>query len=1444
MADITSQFDDLILQSATKYGLDPDRFRRQIFQESSFRPDAVSKANCVGLGQINPKTAKRYGIDPNTLTDPSVNLDLSARIMKDNLVMTKGDYNGALAMYNGGTKARIAYMEGRYEDLPKETYNYISNLGDDNKFAKKAPPQKTPEQIAEAESEASSLAEASPLVEASSLAEVKKPDKLDDQGVQSSLEAFDVKDLTNDQYRDVVKSQLLMNTSRSTLLGQGFRSKRWASLSDVYDPATDQTETPDVGFFSGLTHNWFINSINMGSASQDYFGEQFKPDANQRAEILQMVGYDSDRYQAVLNGAGSMDDVKRRVKVNNEYLDYKMAEANADMLSSFMSSIGSGVSDPLSYVPVVGAYGMAGRVATGAVLGAVSNQLETYTSGAEHDIIEDMIVGGMFGAGIEFAFKGMGKAGTYVGDSARRANIIRDYELGGKELPSEVFNGIGGSTEAAKTINTFRENLEARLPVGSVLGVVKRLQNSEAVDLFRKIFIDRGSGTKDAEGHYVATTFDGITAQEKLRDAEIKLTNFEVQARDHIGNLRKEGYSDVDVMDCFYRSIGGAKTKLDGNAEFEAFKKECLDIIAPYTTEGGVQDFFPRVADPVKVSDRIETIQGTKGQRGDVVNTLTDQIAESLIKGYETNPAVKARIDQYYYDKVYKPKLEANKKEIEEHQKKAVPETINEVKNIRKEVSRKSSNKFTRIKNIEDNAKNRVSEIQAKIDGLPDELKKAHSEIDKKVNAKLDEINEAYKKNVAKAKTYEDLEKAEAKKDKAIAELTEKEKLRKQEASDRIAKKKESYKKQIEETKARAKESTDKLKNEVSDIQKKGAKEEATVISNYKYDKAPLPLPEKPSQAEINQWVRENARSDAYGWVDQNQSNPSTLNLYGTGNAKYDPNVTRIPWDTTLRGASGVGIDDFRANPIEAIRIYVNKKTGDSIVQGLGFDSEQAFREHLNQLAVDEMNKSVGKGLKKEQIQRAFNLTADMIYGKYGSRADINTSWLGAVADVVRNLTFFSKNALMGVANIFEQGEAVKHYGAVQILRNTPLVRELFDNWTKNGMSNADVRHAQSLIFGLSVKNAGVFRDIAQESYERQLHRFQGNKSKAMLVAASESLAQASPFTKFLQSTENSIVEGSQGMFLGELIQYAHNKSLRPKGFLTKETLARNGVSVENFNKMLKLLRESTTVDKNGAISITNLQHLMSGDVMGLATLRRLGDYVAHEVIQKNTIGDTFLWEGSKRNPFMQMLLQFKTFAIRSYDKRIRKMMNRAAEGDALGQAYSIFLSTALGTVGAMANTCIGMVGMTEEQREEYLKQTIAYDKNEGVTMDTLFQVGINGVMRSSVLAFPALVASTAGYNPSVKTTADIDYFANKAETYQGFDADKYLRAMFPAYSTVASLANIGGYGKDVVMSSINDDYTEKQAEQARARFAKSVRSFSNVPFFKWGLYNLMNEDY
>ena len=283
---------------------------------------------------------------------------------------------------------------------------------------------------------------------------------------------------------------------------------------------------------------------------------------------------------------------------------------------------------------------------------------------------------------------------------------------------------------------------------------------------------------------------------------------------------------------------------------------------------------------------------------------------------------------------------------------------------------------------------------------------------------------------------------------------------------------------------------------------------------------------------------------------------------------------------------------------------------------------------------------------------------------------------------------------------------------------------------------------------------------------------------------------------------------------------------------------------MDNFDNLLKILKSATEIGENKAIKITNLDAILSKDPSALATLRRMGDYVAHEVIQKNTLGDTFLWEGASKNPFMQLLLQFKTFSIRSYDKRLKKMMGRAAEGDALGQSYSLFLSTALGTLGAMANVLVGTAGMNDEQREAYLKKTIKYDPNDGITFDTLMQVGINGAMRSSVLAFPSLVLNTMGVNTNVKTTTEgFDYQKEGSEMYKGFSADKWLRDLAPAYSTIKSFMDIAGYSSNVIKMSGDENFTEEDKERNRERAVRAVRNSTNIPFLKWGLYNILSDE-
>lgn len=111
----------LAYQTAQKYGIDPDLFVRQIQAESAFRPDAVSSAGAIGLGQLMPATARELGVDP---TDPVQNLEGAAKYMKQQLDRF-GDPALALAAYNAGP-SRVAKANG----IPNitETQNYVAKI--------------------------------------------------------------------------------------------------------------------------------------------------------------------------------------------------------------------------------------------------------------------------------------------------------------------------------------------------------------------------------------------------------------------------------------------------------------------------------------------------------------------------------------------------------------------------------------------------------------------------------------------------------------------------------------------------------------------------------------------------------------------------------------------------------------------------------------------------------------------------------------------------------------------------------------------------------------------------------------------------------------------------------------------------------------------------------------------------------------------------------------------------------------------------------------------------------------------------------------------------------------------------------------------------------------------------------------------------------------------
>lgn len=100
-----SQLLPIIDNAAKTHGLDPKLIHAVIRAESGYNPEAISNKGAMGLMQLIPATAHRYGV--NNINDPTENIFGGARYLKDLLKMFNGDLELALAGYNAGENAVI-----------------------------------------------------------------------------------------------------------------------------------------------------------------------------------------------------------------------------------------------------------------------------------------------------------------------------------------------------------------------------------------------------------------------------------------------------------------------------------------------------------------------------------------------------------------------------------------------------------------------------------------------------------------------------------------------------------------------------------------------------------------------------------------------------------------------------------------------------------------------------------------------------------------------------------------------------------------------------------------------------------------------------------------------------------------------------------------------------------------------------------------------------------------------------------------------------------------------------------------------------------------------------------------------------------------------------------------------------------------------------------------
>ena len=123
----------LLKDASERHDIDYELLQALIATESGFDTHAVSPKGAVGLMQLIPPTAQRYGVrnDKNSpiekkLTDPGINIRAGSSYLSDLIKMFPGQLELAVAAYNAGEGA-VQRAGNKIPNYP-ETRNYVKTV--------------------------------------------------------------------------------------------------------------------------------------------------------------------------------------------------------------------------------------------------------------------------------------------------------------------------------------------------------------------------------------------------------------------------------------------------------------------------------------------------------------------------------------------------------------------------------------------------------------------------------------------------------------------------------------------------------------------------------------------------------------------------------------------------------------------------------------------------------------------------------------------------------------------------------------------------------------------------------------------------------------------------------------------------------------------------------------------------------------------------------------------------------------------------------------------------------------------------------------------------------------------------------------------------------------------------------------------------------------------
>lgn len=458
---------------------------------------------------------------------------------------------------------------------------------------------------------------------------------------------------------------------------------------------------------------------------------------------------------------------------------------------------------------------------------------------------------------------------------------------------------------------------------------------------------------------------------------------------------------------------------------------------------------------------------------------------------------------------------------------------------------------------------------------------------------------------------------------------------------------------------------------------------------------------------------------------------------------------------------------------------YDRRINGDIAIMGGTGKTTKELKDDIVAL----QKKAKGEGKRMAEV-KALQDTVKILTGR--ARRNQDTAFETAMRSL-NDLSFFAKNAYMGVQNLTEIGGLISKGNVKAMVNNIPFINDLA--LRNSVVSTKELKDLHGAVFGKELddtirpKRADIVQRLRETS---SVSNVMANAIGSLKYGTQE-LAARSPWTKLLNGTSNLILDTARQ---GVLVDIADHALTGSKSTFGKDAFLKSAsISKEQWEGIKQLIRDYAERGEDGKFTFKD-KKAFSQDPRAM-DLWRLADRFADEVMlrpHKVSSQDT-----KSYNALTRMAMQFKNFTIKSLNGRTMRAFYESTKNHrTLDQVLATTISMGLAGGFYLVTSHLKAWGLPKEEQKGYLQRATNPKMMAYAALTRSSHIG-------APLSILSLIGGVAGYDPARMVRTSIlpkgDMFEDKKRTKPLTSREVAANLMGTIGEQIPSIGFLGSVG-------------------------------------------------